>query len=395
MKEVLKNKKTLMIIIAALVLVVGIVLAIVIINSKGEKENNKDNTHNVKEEIKETEEEKTEEQTEPSQAPASSAEELKDEVKNIVPSKITSDKIVFSETLEVKEGEKVAIWVYSKPKFLGYFEIKLINGEKVIEGLEEKIANLKVERGKHNIAIVTEEGSPVGYVDIFIKDDGKIEEEVIAEKEEEKETDKEESNEKEETEQVKTTTKKEIKKETIKFTTETRKNSNLAKGESKTIQEGKAGEKEITYEVTYNAEGKEISRKKLSEKVTKEATKKIVETGTADFNLNTAQVQGSTMGFMCTEKDPEYGGCADGENVPEFNAIGINGTYYAKCSSHSTACASLGIKTSIKLTTSGEGYTGNVNGKTYYFDPRAGDGGPGEPLTITQCNDYKLTCGTW
>ncbi len=366
MKEVLKNKKLLIIIVAALVLIIGAVLAVIIINGKDEKENNNDNTPEVKEENK------VEEEKAPEQAPAANTEELKTQVTEVEVKEITKDKIVFSEKAEVKVGEKVAVWVYSEPKFLGYFKVKEVNGERIIEGLEEKLAELDIEAGNHNIAITTTKGETVGYVDIVIEETGTLKEEVKPVIKEVKET------------------------EEIKFKTETKKNANLEKGQSKTIQEGVAGEKEITYEVTYDGKtGEEISRKKVSEKITKEAVNKIVETGNADFNLNTAKVQGSTMGFMCTEKDPVYGGCIDAEGTPEFNAIGINGTYYAKCASHSTACKSLGIKSSIKLAKSKEGYTGKVNGKTYYFDPRAGDGGPAEPLTEQQCNDYNLVCGKW
>ncbi len=354
----MKNKKLLFILFLSLFLIVGC----------GEKkeETEKKNESETKEEIKQ------EELKEPEQAPATNTEELKKDVAEVEVKKITKDKIVFSEKAEVKTGEKVAVWVYSEPKFLGFFEVKEENGERIIEGLEEKLAELKIEAGDHNIAITTKEGVPVGYIDIVIEEQGNLKEEVKPVVKEVKET------------------------QVVKFKTETKKNNKMQKGEQKTIQDGINGEKEITYEVTYDGvTGKEISRKKISEKTTKEATNKIVETGSADFNLKTATVKGSTMGFMCTKKDPVYGGCADGENVPEFTAIGINGTYYAKCASHSTACKSLGIKSSIKLTKSGEGYTGKVNGNSYYFDPRAGDGGPGEPLTQKECDEYKLVCSTW
>ena len=77
------------------------------------------------------------------------------------------------------------------------------------------------------------------------------------------------------------TVKNETKTEPIKFERETRNNPNLAKGETKVIQKGVNGEKEITYKVTYKA-GKEVKREKVSEKVTKQPVKEITEVGTLE-----------------------------------------------------------------------------------------------------------------
>ena len=56
-----------------------------------------------------------------------------------------------------------------------------------------------------------------------------------------------------------------------------------------------------------------------------------------------------------------------------------------------SACLSIGLETSTKLTETSEGLTATINGKKYYFDPRAGSGAS-EPLTIEKCNEYKLVC---
>lgn len=74
-------------------------------------------------------------------------------------------------------------------------------------------------------------------------------------------------------------TKEEKKTETIKFEKETRNNPKLAKDETKVVQKGVDGVKEITYKVTLE-NGKEIKREKVSEKVTKEPVKEITEVGT-------------------------------------------------------------------------------------------------------------------
>lgn len=69
-------------------------------------------------------------------------------------------------------------------------------------------------------------------------------------------------------------------KETINFDTEQQQSSELASGETKVTQEGVNGEKEVTYKVKY-VDGKEASKEKVSEKVTKEPVNKIVAVGTA------------------------------------------------------------------------------------------------------------------
>lgn len=65
----------------------------------------------------------------------------------------------------------------------------------------------------------------------------------------------------------------------VAFGTTARDDSALAKGSSKTIQEGVDGERTVTYEVTYT-DGKETGRTKLSDEITKAPIDKIVANGT-------------------------------------------------------------------------------------------------------------------
>lgn len=67
----------------------------------------------------------------------------------------------------------------------------------------------------------------------------------------------------------------------IPFKTERKNNPSLEKGQEKVVQEGKDGEKEITYTVKTRG-GEVLSKTKKSEKVTKEATPKIIEVGTKE-----------------------------------------------------------------------------------------------------------------
>ena len=215
---------------------------------------------------------------------------------------------------------------------------------------------------------MTEEGEEVGYFDIVIEETGNLKEEVRSIVNEVTET------------------------EIIKFMTETKTNESLVKGTQKIVQEGVNGEKVITYEVTYDASGKGISRKKVSEKTTKAVVNQIIESGAADYSLSNDKITEIITGFFClTTEKTEYG--CDGPDFPLFSAIAINGQYYAKCLSDSSACASTGLNTPTKLTKTCEGLTATINGKNYYFDPRAGSGGS-DPLTIEKCNEYKLVCAS-
>lgn len=86
--------------------------------------------------------------------------------------------------------------------------------------------------------------------------------------------------------------KEEVKKESIDFETEEKQSSSLSSGETQVTQEGSKGEKEVTYKVKY-VDGKEDSKEKVSEKVTKEPVNKIVTIGTATQNNSSQNSQTS------------------------------------------------------------------------------------------------------
>ncbi|MGN1358067.1 MAG: G5 domain-containing protein [Bacilli bacterium] len=354
--EVKKNKKALVIVIVAIVLV-GSLIALTFV---GRVFKTKDT--DTKEEIKNEEANLTP----PEKVPAANTEELKQMVSKVEVKEVTKDKIIFNTDAKIKVGDKVAVWIYSEPKFLGYFEVKEENGQKIIEGLQEKLAELEIDAGEHNIAITTEEGEEVGYFDVVIEENGELKEE------------------------VKPIVKEVVETEIIKFTTETKTTESLVKGTQKIAQEGINGEKEITYEVTYDADGNEISRKKVSEKITKVAVNQIVEKGTADYSLSNDKITNTVMGFFClTTEKTEYG-CNYLDSL-SFSAIEINGQYYAKCTSDDSSCVSSGFQTPTKITKTSEGLTATINGKNYYFDQRAGSNDLAT-LTIEKCNEYKLVC---
>ena len=75
-------------------------------------------------------------------------------------------------------------------------------------------------------------------------------------------------------------------KEAIKYETERKDDPNLAKGEEKVITEGVEGERIVVYEVKYE-DGKEVTRNKISETITKEPINEIIAVGTYVVPTNT------------------------------------------------------------------------------------------------------------
>jgi len=449
--EKLKNNRKIIAIIGILLLaIIGLVLYFSSFNN-AEKENDKE-TDKIGDVSENNKEDEKEELNVP-EAPATNTENLVDTMKKVEVSKMDNDKIEFTQEVKVEEGEKIAVWVYSTPKFLGYFEVIVKNGVKMIEGLAEALSNITVEKGNHNIALVTENGKEVGYIDVYIEDDGKI-----TEKEEEKEyivtfdsnggtnvsskkvkenekvskptnptrngytfkewslngkkydfnkevtsditlkavwkQNKVEEKPKEEEKKPVVTTKEEVVNEVVKFKITNEDEVNMKKGTTKIVQEGSDGTKEITYKVTYE-DDKEVSRTKISEKVTKEAVNKIVKVGMSDFNINTDKKQGSMGGLMCTKDQTiitkeglTY--CNDFlEDLKEFMSVNINGIDYVYSIDNKKV-------TPIKLINEGNDtvFCATYNGTLYYFDGRMGEGEP-LPLTKELCNNYNLSCGEW
>lgn len=84
-------------------------------------------------------------------------------------------------------------------------------------------------------------------------------------------------------------------KESIDFDTVEQQSSSLNSGVTKVTQEGVNGEKEVTYKVKY-IDGKETSKKVISEKVIKEPVNKIVTVGTANQSSVSQQTQNNNTG---------------------------------------------------------------------------------------------------
>lgn len=371
------NKKNLIIFGGiGLVLLLGIALCFIFFNSKDDETNSK-SQNNPDDKIV---------------APAINTEELIQEMNSVSVDEVTEDEIIFSSDVDIKENERVAVWIYSEPKFLGYFEVLLENGVRKIVGLKEALDNISIEVGEHNIAITTESGKPIGYIDVHIEDDGKLSPSI----EQDKVEDEVENT---TTTTKKTTTSKTPKKETtnkeitlteeINFETTTQKEVNMLKGTTSVIQEGVKGEKQVTYAITYDSNGNEIARYITDQKIIKQPINKIEKVGTSDFNMNTDMLTEVSWGPACTELN-EDGYCDEG--TLKYEAVKINNTYYVTSITENGSPIFNGL---LKISGSeGINLVVNYSGIKYYCYMSAG-GGQYELLTEETCNKYGLSCGKW
>lgn len=308
-------------------------------------------------------------------APSENTEALIENLEKVEVVSLSNDVIEFSKDVEVEAGEKVAVWVYSTPKFLGYFEVVMENNVKVIKGLEEALKNLNIESGNHNLAIVTEEGKSIGYIDVYVDENKFFEDEESA--------------------VISKYTTEEVTEEVeIAYKTETKKSTDKKSGTKEVTQKGVNGISEITYKITYDENGNEISKEKISEKVIKKAVNEIIVVGAADYNVNSSKITTEVVGFMCSESQTiTYDGqkvCDDSLELPSFKIMAIDGGSLKVVTLNEVSI------TPITVTRSGNLYVGKYKGATHYFEPRGGGGNPdGEPLTLELCKKYNLSCGAW
>lgn len=72
------------------------------------------------------------------------------------------------------------------------------------------------------------------------------------------------------------------KKEKVKYKKEYKDNESMLKGEEKVVEEGKDGEKEVTYKVITDKDGNIISKESQEEKIITEAKNEVIEQGTKE-----------------------------------------------------------------------------------------------------------------
>ena len=131
-----------------------------------------------KEEDKPTQEEtpKEDETSKPipqPEAPVKDNKELIKNVKKIEEVAVTTNTIELPKEIKVSVGEKIAVWIYSEPIFLGYFDVVVENGIKKIEGLEEALSKTEIKAGEHNIVLVSNKET-IGYVPVSINENKEL-----------------------------------------------------------------------------------------------------------------------------------------------------------------------------------------------------------------------------
>lgn len=192
-----------------------------------------------------------------------------------------------------------------------------------------------------------------------------------------------------------TTTKEIVNTLPVAFSTQSQNDVNLKRGTTQ-VQAGQNGTETIVYSVIYDKNGKEISRKTISDTITKAAVSQITKVGVSDYNLNADTWDGTEFGEMCLPADynPSADGCIGTASGQHFAAVAINGINYVYCvSSASGVCAQDAI-TNIQPIIAIQGNTFSYQGATYRADPRAGGGGT-QLLTLGICSQYGLACGSW
>lgn len=193
----------------------------------------------------------------------------------------------------------------------------------------------------------------------------------------------------------KTTTKNINVDEPISYSTQEVQEVNLPRGQRQTSQAGKNGVKRITYKVTYNSNGTEISRTKVSESVISQPINQIIKIGVSDFNLNTSKLENEVYSMdACTSNQLVNNGGYYCTESKKFSGIFINGTLYITGIYNQTSISNIRPLIALKPSLSGDIYNGNYNGANYYFLISSGNY-VNRALTQSDCDKYGLACGRW
>ncbi len=82
-------------------------------------------------------------------------------------------KIELISLKEKEEIDKVKIWAFSSPIYLGEFNIEKIDNKYYLEGLEDVLKSKDLEIGTHRLLVMQNDTS-LGYIRIYINDDKSI-----------------------------------------------------------------------------------------------------------------------------------------------------------------------------------------------------------------------------
>ncbi len=129
------------------------------------------------------------------------------------------------------------------------------------------------------------------------------------------------------------TTKKKTETKAVAYQTKKYNTNKLAKGKTRVDKQGKEGKREIVYEITYK-DGKEISRKVISDKVTVKPVDKVVAVGTYVAPKKTTK---KTTKTSSTTYNSGYSSCPNGWYINSYGNVVCrpstrnNGTATALC----------------------------------------------------------------
>ena len=102
----------------------------------------------------------------------------------------------------------------------------------------------------------------------------------------------------------------------------------MKRGERRVTQAGQVGRKEVTYRITYDESGKEISREKISEKIVVNPVNEKVLVGSSDYNINTDTYRYS-VGYAC--QNPTSAMCTNEDSELYSTTLTVNDDHYVVC----------------------------------------------------------------
>lgn len=312
---------------------------------------------------------------------------------------ISDDKRVELSSIK-PEKDKVKIWIFSTPIYLGEFNIINDNGKYYLDNLETILKNKKINDGNHKVLLLQNEKA-LGYFNITIKEDTLLSSAEMPEISDNT-IDNQGNDNNTSSETGKTTTKTIKVEEDIAFETEEVEEKNMLKGQKETSITGTKGKKTVTYKVTYDKNNNEVKREKVSEKVTKEPKKAQVKVGISDYNLNNNIEYTIQSGLICDEdsaKSMNYQECNTEKDTTYsyYQSIELAGKNYIICFNDKECDDYFGVhfkSNSKPLISKYQAiYTVTYNGRKYFLDTRSGS--QGNILTEEICKNMGLVCNRW
>ena len=140
----------------------------------------------VKEEVKNesmVEEQQKEDVNEDVVAPVKDSEEIKQIFTLIENYELDNEELVFVSIKNVLDKQMIDVWIYSKPIYLGRFEVEVKDGKTKIVGLSDALKKYDIEMGNHHLVLQAETGDKIGYIEVKVNENKfeKVSEEVVLE----------------------------------------------------------------------------------------------------------------------------------------------------------------------------------------------------------------------